>query len=75
MHIPVTGAGGLDQGTEKGRQSGVAPLSNRKLRVSKPRVRRKERGEVDADGHVGVAMSVKSPRSRLPEQLVASARY
>lgn len=34
-----------------GRQSGVVPLSNRKLRVSKPRLRHKERGEVEVPAY------------------------
>ena len=44
---------GKAQGTIRwhGRQSGVVPLSNRKLRVSKPRLRHKERGEVEVPAY------------------------
>ena len=34
-----------------GQQSGVVPLSNRKLRVSKPRLRHKEQGEVEVPAY------------------------
>jgi putative transposase len=34
-----------------GQQSGVVPLSNRKLRVNKPRLRHKERGEVEVPAY------------------------
>jgi len=34
-----------------GRQSGVVPLSDRKLRVSKPRLRHKEQGEVEVPAY------------------------
>lgn len=34
-----------------GQQSGVVPLSNRQLRVSKPRLRHKERGEVEVPAY------------------------
>jgi putative transposase len=34
-----------------GQQSGIVPLSNRKLRVSKPRLRHKEQGEVEVPAY------------------------
>jgi putative transposase len=36
-----------------GRQPGVVPLSNRKLRVTKPRLRRKAGGEVEVPAYAG----------------------
>src|SRR5437899_6670812 len=36
-----------------GQQSGVVPLSNRKLRVRKPRLRHKEQGEVEVSRPTG----------------------